>query len=208
MLLATRMTWPAVAMLLDSGEAGFDALIAPGHVATVMGPEEWEAVPAQYGKPAAVAGFSSESLLAAIWSVLRQHTEQRCFLDNCYPELVRAGGNRAAQAQMRSVMRVSDAVWRGIGVIPASGLELADVAQDRDAAARFPLRETAGRKRVGEMPPGCACADVVLGRRYPDQCALYGRACTPRTPVGPCMVSDEGACRIWWAGGTRVPRAA
>jgi hydrogenase expression/formation protein HypD len=208
MLMATRLTWPAVAMLLESGEAGFDALIAPGHVATVMGPEEWAVVPARYGKPAAVAGFTPESLLAAIWSVLRQHSEQRVFLDNCYPELVRAGGNPAARAQMRSVMRVADAVWRGIGVIPASGLELVDTLRDRDAAVRFPLREAAGRKRVGEMPPGCACADVVLGRRYPDQCALYGRACTPRTPVGPCMVSDEGACRIWWAGGTRVPRAA
>jgi hydrogenase expression/formation protein HypD len=194
-------------MLLDSGEAGFDALIAPGHVATVMGPEEWGAVPNRYGKPASVAGFTSESLLAAIWSVLRQHREQRCFLDNCYPELVRPGGNKVAQAQMASVMRVADATWRGIGVIPRSGLELSADLQHLDAAERFPVRMSEGRKRVGEMPPGCACAEVVLGRRYPDQCVLYGRACTPRTPVGPCMVSDEGACRIWWAGGIRTPRA-
>jgi hydrogenase expression/formation protein HypD len=207
LLLATRLTWPAVAMLLDSGEAGFDALIAPGHVATVMGPEEWGAVPNRYGKPASVAGFTSESLLAAIWSVLRQHREQRCFLDNCYPELVRPGGNKVAQAQMASVMRVADATWRGIGVIPRSGLELSADLQHLDAAERFPVRMSEGRKRVGEMPPGCACAEVVLGRRYPDQCVLYGRACTPRTPVGPCMVSDEGACRIWWAGGIRTPRA-
>jgi len=207
LLLATRLTWPAVAMLLDSGEAGFDALIAPGHVATVMGPEEWEAVPNRYNKPAAVAGFTSESLLAAIWSVLRQAREGRLFLDNCYQQLVRPGGNLAARAQMQSVMRIADATWRGIGTIPASGLELAPAWQHLDAAARFPLQDTEPRKRVGEMPPGCACADVVLGRRYPDQCVLFGRACTPRTPVGPCMVSDEGACRIWWAGGTRIPRA-
>jgi hydrogenase expression/formation protein HypD len=206
LLLATRRTWPAVAMLLDSGEAGFDALIAPGHVATIMGPEEWEAVPERYNKPAAVAGFTSESLLTAIWSVLRQHSERRTFLDNCYPQLVRPGGNQAAQTQMGSVMRVADATWRGIGVIPDSGLELSVGLRHLDAAERFPLRATELGKRVGEMPPGCACADVVLGRRYPDQCALYGRACTPRTPVGPCMVSDEGACRIWWAGGTRTPR--
>jgi hydrogenase expression/formation protein HypD len=207
LLLATRLTWPAVAMLLESAEPGFDALIAPGHVATVMGPEEWEAVPNRHNKPAAVAGFNPETLLAAIWSVLRQHHEGSIFLDNCYPELVRPGGNAAAQAQMKSVMRVADATWRGIGTIPASGLELAEDWRRFDAAERFPLRETAGRKRVGEMPPGCACAEVVLGRRYPDQCVLFGRACTPRTPVGPCMVSDEGACRIWWAGGTRKPRA-
>lgn len=205
LLMATRLTWPAVRMLLDSGEPGFDALIAPGHVAAVMGPEEWDAVPTRYNKPAAVAGFTPETLLAAIWSVLRQHREQRFFLDNCYPQLVRPGGNKTARRQIASVMRIADATWRGIGVIPASGLELSDEFRHFDATARFPLRETE-RKRIGQMPPGCACAEVVLGRRYPDQCVLYGRACTPRTPIGPCMVSDEGACRIWWSGGTRAPR--
>jgi hydrogenase expression/formation protein HypD len=207
-LLATRLTWPAVAMLLDSGDAGFDGLIAPGHVSTVMGPEEWSAVPDQYGKPAAIAGFTPESLLAAIWSVTRQHREGTRFLDNCYPELVRPGGNPTARARLTEVFRVSDATWRGIGIIPASGLELSEAYRRFDAAERFPAIETAARKRAGQMPPGCSCAAVVLGKLYPDQCPLYGRACTPRTPIGPCMVSDEGACRIWWAGGTRTARVA
>lgn len=83
-LLSGRLTWPAVAMLLDSGEPGFDALIAPGHVATVMGPDEWEFVPQKHALPAAVAAFTSESLLAATYSVLRQIKEERPFLDNCY----------------------------------------------------------------------------------------------------------------------------
>lgn len=207
-LLAGRRTWPAVEMLLDSGEAGFDALIAPGHVATVMGAEEWGAVPQRYGMPAAVAGFTSESLLAATYSVLRQRIEGQALLDNCYPELVRPGGNAAAQANLRAVMQVVDAPWRGIGMIPHSGFALREEYAVHDAAHRFPLADSIGRRRAGEMPPGCACASVVLGKIYPDQCVLYGRACTPRTPVGPCMVSDEGACRIWWAGGTRVSRDA
>ena len=207
-LLAGRLTWPAVAMLLESGQARFQALIAPGHVATVMGAEEWGAVPLRYGMPVAVAGFTPESLLAATYSVLRQHIEGRSFLDNCYPELVRPGGNTAARACLAEVMRVVDAPWRGIGVIPASGFAIREDFSVYDAAQRFPFEESPGRKRIGQMPPGCACADVVLGKRYPDQCALYGRACTPRTPVGPCMVSDEGACRIWWAAGTRTPRGA
>jgi hydrogenase expression/formation protein HypD len=109
---------------------------------------------------------------------------------------------------MAEVMQVVDAPWRGIGVIPASGLALSEAYQRFDAATRFPAAETAARKRAGQMPPGCSCAAVVLGKLYPDQCVLYGRACTPRTPIGPCMVSDEGACRIWWAGGTRVARVA
>ena len=96
-LLSARLTWPAVAMLLESGTPGFDALIAPGHVATVMGPEEWEFVVEQHKLPAAVAGFRPDTLLAAMYSVLRQLIDKRPFLDNCYPEVVRPGGNPLAR---------------------------------------------------------------------------------------------------------------
>jgi hydrogenase expression/formation protein HypD len=207
-LLAGRRTWPAVAMLLQSEAPGFDALIAPGHVATVMGPGEWAFVPRDHGIPAAVAGFTAESLVAALYSVLRQLIEGRCFLDNCYPEVVRPGGNPAAQRQLDLTMEVVDANWRGIGVIPSSGYALRETFAAHDAARLYPSSADSARKRAGQMPPGCDCARVVLGRVYPDQCVLYGRACTPRTPIGPCMVSDEGACRIWWSSGVRAPRAA
>jgi len=203
LLLACRLTWPAVAMLLDSGKPGFDALIAPGHVATVMGPEEWAFVTEQHAIPAAVAGFSPVTLLAATYSVLRQLIEEECFLDNCYPEVVRHGGNATAQTQLKRAMQVIDANWRGIGIIPASGFALAPRYERHDARKLFTGYEKEGRKRVGEMPPGCDCARVVLGKIYPDECKLFGTACTPRTPVGPCMVSDEGACRIWRAGGVK-----
>jgi len=205
-LLAGRRTWPAVAMLLRSEAPGFDALVAPGHVSTVMGPEEWEFVPNDHRLPAAVAGFTAESLLAALYSVLRQLIEGRCFLDNCYPELVHPGGNRTAQRHIDQALEIVDSSWRGIGVIPASGYRLRPALEAHDATRLFPSHDKAARKRAGEMPPGCDCARVVLGRIYPDQCALYGRACTPRNPIGPCMVSDEGACRIWWASGIRKPR--
>ena len=204
LLLAGRLTWPAVAMLLESGRPGFDALVAPGHVSTVMGPEEWRFVPERHGIPAAVAGFTPESLLAAFWSVLRQHAEGRAFLDNRYAEVARPGGNPSARRLLAEVMEVADAPWRGIGTIPRSGLRLRGRWRAHDARARFPAPAGGPRRRAGEMPPGCDCAQVVLGRIYPDQCRLYGRACTPRRPVGPCMVSDEGACRIWWAGGVRA----
>ena len=202
-LLSGRLTWPAVAMLLDSGKPGFDALIAPGHVATVMGPEEWEFVVGKHDIPAAVAGFRPETLLAAMYSVLRQLREDKHFLDNCYPEVVRPGGNPVARAQLSRAFEVTDANWRGIGVIPNSGYSLHKEFSAHDA--RLQLRSYAddSRKRVGEMPPGCDCAQVVLGKIYPNQCRLYGVACTPRKPVGPCMVSDEGACRIWWSSGYR-----
>jgi hydrogenase expression/formation protein HypD len=204
-LLSGRLTWPAVAMLLDSGEPGFDALVAPGHVSTVMGPEEWEFVVDKHHIPAAVAGFNSESLLAAMYSTLRQLIEGRYFLDNCYPQLVRPGGNSSAKAHLKTAMNVTDAVWRGIGVIPSSGFSLADAYIAHEARAQFPSYADDARKRAGQMPPGCDCAKVVLGKIYPNECRLFGAACTPRTPIGPCMVSDEGACRIWWSGGLRAP---
>jgi hydrogenase expression/formation protein HypD len=205
-LLAGRRTWPAVEMLLQSGAPGFDALIAPGHVSTVMGPEEWTFVPQRHNIPSAVGGFTGESLIAALYSVLRQIVEERCFLDNCYPEVVRPGGNPAAQRQIDATMNVVDANWRGIGVIPASGYALRPEFAEHDATLLYPSYDDDMRKRAGQMPPGCDCARVVLGRIYPDQCKLYGRACTPRTPIGPCMVSDEGACRIWWSSGVRTAR--
>lgn len=204
-LLSGRRTWPAVALLLESGDAGFDALIAPGHVATVMGLEEWEPVCALHRVPAAVAGFRPDTLLAAVCSVLEQLIEGSPRLVNCYPEVVRPGGNREARRMLGEVMDVVDARWRGIGVIPASGYVLSAAYAQHDARRALPSYRDEARKRMGEMPPGCDCARVVLGKLYPDQCRLYGRACTPRTPIGPCMVSDEGACRIWWASGKRPP---
>lgn len=202
-LLSGRLTWPAVAMLLESGTPGFDALVAPGHVSTVMGPEEWEFVSGKHGIPAAVAGFTSDSLLAALYSVLRQTIEKRPFLDNCYGHVAQAGGNPTAKAVLKQIMDVTDANWRGIGIIPASGFSLKAELAGVDTRVRFSIEPEMDRKRAGEMPPGCDCARVVLGKIYPNECMLYGRACTPRKPIGPCMVSDEGACRIWWASGVR-----
>ena len=184
-------------------EPGFDALIAPGHVATVMGSEEWRFVVERHGMPTAVAGFTSASILAALYSVLHQIIEAAPFLDNCYPEVVRAEGNQRAQSCLAEQFDEIDGAWRGIGVIAGSGFGLKSRWARHDARLLFPDCLAGVKRRVGEMPPGCDCARVVMGRLSPSQCRLYGRACTPRTPVGPCMVSDEGACRIWWANGQR-----
>jgi hydrogenase expression/formation protein HypD len=206
-LLSGRLTWPAVAMLLESDTPGFDALVAPGHVATIMGPEEWAFVVERHNIPAAVAGFTPESLLAAMYSTLRQLIEGRHFLDNCYPEVVRPGGNRTARKQLQQAMDITAANWRGVGIIPASGFAINERYQAHDARQAFPSYADDARKRAGEMPPGCDCAKVVLGKIYPNECRLFGVACKPRHPIGPCMVSDEGACRIWWSGGMREPVA-
>lgn len=196
---AGRLTWPAVAMLLQGDTPGFNALVAPGHVSAVMGAEEWRFVVDEHRLPAAVAGFSAESLLAAFHSVARQTVEGKPFLDNCYAEVVRPGGNRTAQRMLGEVFEVVDAPWRGIGVIPTSGFALKGKFKRHDVRKHLPDHAAEGRRRAGQMPPGCDCAKVVLGKIYPNECRLFAGACTPTTPIGPCMVSDEGACRIWWA---------
>jgi hydrogenase expression/formation protein HypD len=200
-LLSGRLTWPAVSMLLSSETPGFDALVAPGHVATIMGPGEWRFIAEEHHMPAAIAGFTSESLLAATYSVCRQFLEERCFLDNCYSELVRTEGNPTARRHLLETMTVGDAYWRGIGIIPQSGFFLRPEFASWDARMRYSDYNPLECKHVGEMPPGCDCAQVVLGKIYPNECQLYDKACTPRHPIGPCMVSDEGACHIWWSNG-------
>ena len=204
LLLSARRTWPAVSMLLESEAPGFEGLIAPGHVATVMGTREWRFVVERHAMPAAVAGFTAGSILAALYSVLRQIIETRPFLDNCYPAFVRTDGNRKAQSFLAEHFDDIDGAWRGIGTIANSGFGLKPHWVRHDARALFPDRLEGVRRRVGEMPPGCDCARVVMGRISPVDCRLYGKACTPRTPVGPCMVSEEGACQIWWASGQRL----
>lgn len=203
LLMSGRLTWPAVSLLLESDTPAFDALIAPGHVATIMGSEEWRFVVDQHHIPAAVAGFTPESLLAAIYSVLRQLIGHRVFLDNCYTQVVKPAGNRTARQLLQATLTVIDAPWRGIGIIPQSGLELSEELAAHNARLRFPEYADEARKKAGAMPPGCDCAKVVLGRIKPTECRLYGESCTPRNPIGPCMVSDEGACRIWWASGIK-----
>jgi hydrogenase expression/formation protein HypD len=207
LLASGRLTWPAVAMLLDSEEPGLDALIAPGHVSTIMGPEEWAFVPERHHIPTAIAGFTPESILDGTYAVLRQWLAGEPRLENCYPLAVRNGGNPVARKALADCFDVVTAVWRGIGPIPRSGLELRSEYAAHNARLRFPACDEQARRHAGEMPPGCDCARVVLGKITPPECRIYGSACTPRSPIGPCMVSDEGACRIWWSTGVRKAKA-
>ena len=139
--------------------------------------------------PAVAAAFTVESLLAATGSVLRQKIEGKPFLDNCYRSLVRPGGNPLARKHMQETLDVVDANWRGIGLIPESGFALQDAYAALGARSQFPDFNQAGRCRMGEMPPGYDCANVVLGRIYPNQSRLTSRYLTS----GP--VASGGAVR-------------
>lgn len=200
-LLSLRQTWPAVAHLLDSGEIAFDALIAPGHVATVMGAEQWRFIPERHALPTAVAGFTPALLLQAIHSVLAQHLENRPTLDNCYPQSVKPDGNPRARQLLAETFEIENANWRGIGVLPQSGFGCKSHLAHCDARLYYPEVFQEVNRTQTDMPAGCDCAAVILGKITPPQCKLYGTGCKPANPIGPCMVSEEGSCRIWWSSG-------
>ena len=195
-LLSGRLTWPAVAMLLDSEEAGFDALIAPGHVATIMGPEEWGFVPEEHGIPSAVSGFETDSLLAALHSVLRQHLEGRAFLDNCYARVAKPGGNPTARRLMDETLDVVDANWRGIGIIPRSGFALKPELGDLDAVKRFGSRPTCPASAPAK------CRRAAIARAWCSARSIPTSASSMARPARRAIRSARAWCR------TRAPAAS
>jgi hydrogenase expression/formation protein HypD len=172
-----------------------DAFIAPGHVSCIIGAEGWRAIPNDHRKPTVVAGFEPLDILLALEVILRQLEDGRPELTNVYTRVVREEGNVKALELMDRAFEVADCTWRGIGVIPASGLFLRDSYGSLDARKRHGIRLDPVPEE--DVPPGCACGEILLGKKYPPDCPLFGTRCTPRTPVGPCMVSGEGTCLIW-----------
>jgi hydrogenase expression/formation protein HypD len=182
----------AVAALaaLDDGTIG--GYLLPGHASVITGQVAYEFLPQQYHRAAAIAGFEPEEILAGLVSIARQVRRGEPRVANCYRRAVRPEGNRRAQEILAQVFAPSDAAWRGIGVLPGTGLVLREAYRRYDALAALDLVEAEG---VEDVMPGCQCHLVMLGRRGPEECALFGRACTPDHPQGPCMVGGEGACR-------------
>lgn len=206
LLVAGRRTWPIVKHLLAGETTRIDALIAPGHVATIIGSNEWRDCAEEYGIPTAVAGFKPQHLLTALGAVASQFLHGYAALVNVYPEAVQESGNARARDVLARTFDVVPALWRGIGMIPDSGYELKSHLHRHDARRMFSIPPLA-LPRAGKMPAHCACAQVVLGKCLPTDCPSFGAACKPEHPLGPCMVSDEGACRIWWSSSAR-PRSS
>jgi len=208
LLLAGRKTWPIVYQLLNSSTHQLDALIAPGHVATIMGANEWQFVCNNFKLPCAIAGFTEESLLKAIYSTCQQKISSNIHLENCYPNTATNNGNIYAQQLFEKHFDITDADWRGIGKVKQSGFKLKIAHEEINAELVYASISDISGNYSGKMPAGCDCANVVLGQKTPTQCKLYGTTCTPSKPIGPCMVSDEGACSIWWSAGKRKQESA
>lgn len=183
-----RLVPPAMRWLLEQGEADLHGFMLPGHVCTVMGYHEYEEFPV----PQVVAGFEAEDILLGLLMLAEQVRDGVARVENAYPRAVTREGNVKAQELMYEVFERQDAEWRGFPVIPQSGLKLRPEFAEYDAQQKFGVEF----KHVGKHS-ACICDRVLRGIAQPTDCKLFSKACTPRNPVGPCMVSHEGACRIW-----------
>ncbi len=189
-----RLIPPALVALLSSGRIEIDGLICPGHVSTIIGTRPYEVLAREFGIPVAVSGFEPLDVLVSIIDLVKQYKAGKPRVFNEYTRSVRPEGNKRAMEIMNQIFEVCDADWRGIGNIPSSGLRLREEYSHLDAAERFGIEE----RTPLEMPTGCKCASVLLGSSSPTDCPFFGKGCTPDRPVGPCMVSNEGTCKIWY----------
>jgi len=177
---------PPLKALLELGETPIGGFLLPGHVSVITGTACYEFLARDYGVAGVVAGFEPHDVLRALLRLVRQAAPA---IEIEYRRAVRPEGNVVAQRLMEQVFAPSDADWRGLGVIPGSGLALRPEYADADAALRFPVQLEPPLE-----PAGCRCGEVLRGVTDPADCALFGARCTPEDPVGACMVSSEGAC--------------
>ena len=181
----------AVRALCMQDPTGVDGFLLPGHASVITGTEPYRFLARDFGRASAVAGFEPVDILLGMLSILRQKRNNAPTVANCYPRAVRDEGNRTAQDLLRRVFRIEDASWRGIGVLPETGFALAGDYRRLDAPEYYGIDEVSAR----DIMPGCICHLVLMGRKSPADCPLFGAACRPENPQGPCMVSGEGTCR-------------
>jgi hydrogenase expression/formation protein HypD len=199
LLVSHKLIPPAMAALLQMPGTDVDGYLAPGHVATIIGLGPFARLPGGSAVPIVVGGFEPLDILYAVALLLRQIASGVARVENGYPRAVDPEGNPAAQRLTDRAFTPCDARWRGIGIIPRSGLALRPAWADRDARQRFGIEGDSGE----EIIPGCRCAEILTARALPDECPLFATACTPTSPLGPCMVGSEGACSIWFRYGGR-----
>jgi hydrogenase expression/formation protein HypD len=184
---------PVMKVLLEAGEVTIDGIICPGHVSAIIGSKPYEFIPRDYGIACVVSGFEPLDILQAIDMLISQIEEGRPEVEIAYRRGVIPEGNTTALELMDRVFEVCPSRWRGVGQVPESGLRLRQKYKSFDAEIAFPLAAAAGRE-----PKGCICGHILRGVKKPTDCTLFGSICTPEQPVGPCMVSYEGACSTYY----------
>ncbi|MCP4353679.1 MAG: hydrogenase formation protein HypD [Desulfobacterales bacterium] len=190
---AHKLVPPALNALINIKDIKVDGFILPGHVSVIIGTKAYAEFFEQCRIPCVVAGFEPADVMQAIFMLVEQIENSSPKLENAYPRAVTYDGNTKAQEIMQDVFETDDAVWRGIGTIPASGLKIRENFAQFDAQKMFETEVP----ESGE-PKGCACGEILTGLKTPPECSLYKKGCTPVNPVGPCMVSSEGTCAAYY----------
>jgi hydrogenase expression/formation protein HypD len=193
-VLTSNKTIPeALKVIVSDSEIGINAFLYPGHVSTIIGTNLYNEILEEFGIPGVVAGFEPLDILLSIDFLIGSYLKGQKIFKNNYSRVVKDCGNELATSIMYKVFEPCDAIWRGIGNIPLSGLKINDAYNDFDAWTKFNLVI----EDIDE-PKGCLCGEILKGKKLPKQCTLFGKTCTPQNPVGACMVSSEGTCAAYY----------
>lgn len=192
-LAGNKLVPPALNALLTTDEVSIDGFIIPGHVSAILGSEIWEFIPNQFNKPCVIAGFNTEDLIIGVLSLLDLLINDKNEIRNEYKRVVKNEGNQKAVEIIYEVFEKADSLWRGIGMIPESGLVVKDSYSEFDSLLKFPVTPPPPKE-----PEGCRCGELLRGLIAPNDCPLFGKRCLPESPVGPCMVSSEGPCSAYY----------
>lgn len=193
MWATTKLVQPVLRELLTVKKVKINGFLLPGHVSIVLGEKAYRFLIDEFRMPGVISGFEPVEMLSAIYKLLEIITDNRPAIVNNYKSVVRPEGNQAAQKIMYEFFEPCDEAWRGMGVIPQSGLDVRGKYSRFNAKKKFNVEVGEPKKTL------CRCGDMICGIASPEECILFGKACTPLHPIGPCMVSTEGSCAAHYA---------
>jgi len=187
---------PAMEYLVKDKRLNLNGFLCPGHVSAIIGTRAYEFIPKKYAIPCCITGFEPLDILEGIYLIVRQIVKKKAVAANQYVRVVTKDGNLKAQKIIKRVFKRADAYWRGLGKIPKSGLKIRDEFSGLDAERIFQVSDK--RYAISDKQKECRCADILKGLISPLGCPLFLKACSPDNPIGPCMVSIEGACNAYY----------
>jgi len=190
--MTTKLIEPVMRYLLESDEVNLDGFLLPGHVSIVLGENSYQYLVDEYQISGVISGFKTADLLSGIYKLIDMKVKGQIAIENNYPAVVSKAGNPVTQSWISKYLEPCDEAWRGIGIIPNSGLDLKPEYDQFNAKKRFPVKVGEPRKTK------CRCGEVIRGVVTPKECPLFAKACQPMNPVGPCMVSAEGTCAAYY----------
>ncbi|MFX1374665.1 MAG: hydrogenase formation protein HypD [Promethearchaeota archaeon] len=193
-ICAHKLIPAALELLMSQSQLKIDGFISPGHVSTIIGLKPYEIFSQGYKIPNVISGFEPNDVLLSILMLLKQVRDNKYETINEYSRVVKPEGNLIAQKIIKDVFQPISSPWRGIGRILEGGLVIKEKYQEFDADKKFNIKI----EKSQDIPPGCSCHLVMVGKLYPYDCSLFRVECTPINPIGPCMVSQEGTCSIYY----------